>query len=86
MESPKVRLLVLTTCPQCRALQELLSAYGVEYEATDVDLLPSAERAELLAQMVEHNEKKAFPVTFIGNKAIIGFQRELILAELGVTE
>jgi glutaredoxin len=82
---PKVRLLLLSTCPRCQALRDLLAARGIAYEATDVDLLPAAERAELLREMAPHNPKKAFPVVFIGNKAIIGLQEELILAELEVS-
>ncbi|MDX9896170.1 MAG: glutaredoxin family protein [Desulfofustis sp.] len=84
MTEPRVRLLVLSTCLQCKALQELLKANGIAYETTVVDLMLKEEREELFRQMAPYNEKKAFPVTFIGEKAIIGFQKQLILEELGL--
>lgn len=84
MSEPKVKLLVITTCLQCKALKDLLSAYNVDFESTDVDLMFKDERDELFAKMAPYNEKKAFPVTFIRDKAIVGFQKEVIMAELGL--
>jgi hypothetical protein len=40
------------------------------------------ERDELFAKVTPYNEKKAFLVTFIGDKAIVGFQKDVIMAEL----
>lgn len=83
---PRVKLLVLSTCLQCKALMELLQQHQVPFEATNIDLLEQQEREDLLRRMEPFNEKKAFPVAFIGNKAIVGFQKKVILAELGVTD
>lgn len=49
-----------------------------------MDLMEKEEREELFTKMAPFNEKKAFPVTFIGNKAIIGFQKKVIMEELGI--
>ncbi len=84
MENPKIRLLVLTTCPQCKALRDLLTTHKIPFETTDVDLLAPKEREELLLQMAPHNPKKAFPITFINGKAIIGYQKALLMEELGL--
>ena len=84
MIQPKVTLLVLTTCIQCKALKDLLSAHNVDFESTDVDLMFKDERDELFEKMAPYNEKKAFPVTFIGEKAIVGYQKSLIMEELGL--
>ena len=84
MKGHQVKLLVLTTCLQCKALKELLTKHNVEYESTDVDLLVKAERDELFAEMKKYNAKKAFPVTFIGQDIIIGYQKSLILDTLGL--
>ena len=84
MTRPKVKLLVLTTCIQCKALKDLLSEHDVPFESTDVDLLLKEERDELFENMAPYNEKKAFPVTFIGDKAIVGYQKTLIMEELGI--
>ncbi|MBE0585003.1 MAG: glutaredoxin family protein [Desulfofustis sp.] len=84
MPEKKVSLLVLSTCLQCKALMELLKSHRIAYEVTHVDQLLKDEREELFKKMAPYNEKKAFPVIFIGDKAIIGFQKQLILEELGV--
>jgi glutaredoxin-like protein NrdH len=81
---PKVKLLVITTCIQCKALKDLLDSYNVDFESTDVDLMFKDERDELFAEMAPYNEKKAFPITFIGDKAIVGFQKDVIMSELGL--
>lgn len=85
MSEPKVELLVLSTCLQCKALKRLLDSHGVPYDAIEVDLMEKQEREDLFRELVKYNEKKAFPVTFINNKAIIGFQKRLILEELGLS-
>lgn len=85
MKAVKVKLLVLTTCLQCKALKELLTEHKVEYESTDVDLLFKDERDRLFAEMKDYNAKKAFPVTYIGQEIIIGYQKSLILDTLGLS-
>jgi len=84
VSSPKVKLLVITTCLQCKALKDLLISHNVDFESTDVDLMFKDERDELFAAMAPYNEKKAFPITFIGEKAIVGFQKDVIMEELGL--
>ncbi len=84
MVNPKVKLLVITTCIQCKALKDLLDSYNIDFESTDVDLMFKDERDELFAEMAPYNEKKAFPITFIGDKAIVGFQKDVIMSELGL--
>ncbi len=84
MVNPKVKLLVITTCIQCKALKDLLDLYNIDFESTDVDLMFKDERDELFAEMAPYNEKKAFPITFIGDKAIVGFQKDVIMSELGL--
>lgn len=84
MKDPTIKLLILTTCPQCQALKDLLVTHRIPFEAIDVDLLAPEEREELLLRMAPHNPKKAFPVTFINGKAIIGYQKALLMEELGI--
>lgn len=84
MPAPPITLYVLSTCPQCKALRQLLVDHQVTFDTVDVDLLPSEERSALLAEMRPHNPKNAFPVIVVGGKAIIGFQKDLVLQELGI--
>ncbi len=85
MTNEKVKLLVLTTCLQCKALKDLLDEYEVVFESIDVDLLYKEERDELFAQMKPYNEKKAFPVAYIGDEIIVGYQKGLIMETLGLS-
>ena len=84
-DKPLVKLLVLTTCLQCKALKDLLSEHGVSFESTDVDLMVKGEREELFTEMREYNEKRAFPVTYIGEDIIVGYQKSLIMETLGLS-
>jgi len=84
MDKPQVKLLVLTTCFQCKALKDLLTEHGINFESTDVDLMFKDERDELFDTMREYNEKRAFPVTYIGDEIIVGFQKSLIMETLGL--
>ena len=82
MDKMTVHILVLTTCPQCKALKDFLTGQRISFETTEVDLLEAEEREKLLRSMAAHNPKKAFPVTFINGKAIIGFRKDLLIKEL----
>ncbi|HBI15162.1 MAG TPA: glutaredoxin family protein [Desulfobulbaceae bacterium] len=79
-----VRIFTISTCIHCRALKKMLEAHEIAYEFTDVDLMPKEEREAFLAAIIDYNEKKTFPVVIIGNKAIIGFQEQIIRKELGI--
>lgn len=83
MANSPITLYVLSTCPQCKALRQLLIDHGATFNTIDVDLLPGEERSAFIEAMRPHNPKMAFPVTIVGGKAIIGFQKELVLQELG---
>ena len=85
MKALEVKLLVLTTCLQCKALKDLLTEYKVDFESTDVDLLFKDEREQIFAEMKDYNEKKDFPVTYIGKEIIVGYQKSLILDTLGLS-
>ena len=84
MPETEVRLFTISTCFHCRSLKKLLEDNKIDYEFTDVDLMPKEERESFIAAIIKYNEKKTFPVIFIGNKAIVGFQEERIKQELGI--
>lgn len=79
-----VRLFTISTCAHCRALKKILDDHAIPYESTDVDLMPKEERESFINAILKYNEKKVFPVIFIGQKAIIGFQEQLIRKELEI--
>lgn len=86
MDITPVRLFALSTCVHCNSLKRLLKKHDIKFEWTDIDLLPKDEQDSFFEETKAHNPKKSFPIVIIGNKAIVGDQRELIVKELGITD
>lgn len=84
MGSQTVSLFTISTCYHCKTLKKMLEDHKIDFEFTDVDLMPNDEKESFIAAIKKYNEKKTFPVIFIGNIAIIGFQEERIKKELGI--
>lgn len=84
MPRQNVKIFTISTCFHCRSLRKMLDEHNISYEFTDVDLMPEEERESFLAELTKYNEKKSFPVIIIGNKAIVGFQAQVIRQELGI--
>ena len=84
MTEQSVRIFTISTCFHCRTLKKMLEDHKIDFEYTDVDLMPKDERKSFITAIEKYNENKTFPVVFIGNKAIIGFQEQLIKKELGI--
>lgn len=84
MSERSARIFTISTCFHCRSLKKMLEDHEIAFEFTDVDLMPKDERESFIAAIEKYNKKKIFPVIFIGNKAIVGFQEELIKKELGI--
>ncbi len=74
----------LSTCSHCKACKRLLGDCGIEYEFTDVDLLPEKDRTEMLEEIKRLTARCAFPTIVIGDKVIVGFREAEILEALGV--
>ncbi len=84
MPANTVKIFTISTCFHCRTLKKMLEDHNIDYEFSEVDLMPKEERESFIAAIEKYNEKKTFPVIFIGNKAIIGFQEQIIREELGI--
>ncbi len=78
------KLYSLSTCSHCKACKRLLGDCGIEYEFTDVDLLPDEDRAEILDEIKRLTDRCAFPTIVIGSKVIVGYREKEILDALGV--
>jgi len=81
----KCKLYSLSTCGHCKSCKRLLGDCGVEYEFTDVDLLPDGERAEVLDEIKRLTNRCAFPTLIIGEKVIVGYKEDEIREALGTT-
>ena len=82
----KVKIYSLSTCFHCKAAKALLDQYDVEYVAKDVDLLQGEEKAAAMEDVKKVNPATSFPTTIIGNKVIVGYKRDEILAALGMAD
>jgi glutaredoxin-like protein NrdH len=78
------KLYSLSTCSHCKACKRFLGECGIEYEFTDVDLLPDEERTETIEEIKRLTERCAFPTIIIGNKVIVGFRETEIRQALGM--
>lgn len=73
-----VKLYTLSTCSHCKATKRFFDECGVPYEFTDVDLLDTVERAEVVKEIKKLNPRLSFPTIIIGDKIIVGFRESEI--------
>jgi glutaredoxin len=78
------KLYSLSTCSHCKACKRFLGDCGIEYEFTDVDLLPDDMRTETLDEIKRLTSRCAFPTIIIGQKVIVGFKEAEIKEALGL--
>jgi len=78
------KLYTLSTCSHCKSCKRLLGDCGIEYEFTDVDLLPEADKTEVLDEIKRLTSRCAFPTIIIGEKVIVGFREQEIRQALGL--
>jgi glutaredoxin len=78
------KLYSLSTCSHCKSCKRLLGECGIEYEFTDVDLLPEADKTEVLDEIKRLTSRCAFPTIIIGEKVIVGFREREIRQALGL--
>jgi glutaredoxin-like protein NrdH len=80
-----VKIYTLSTCVHCKATKKLLNECAVQYDFTDVDLLSAKEREVILEELKKLNPECSFPTILIGDKIIIGYEKEEIKAALGLS-
>jgi len=69
----KVKVYSTPACPWCTRVKEYLQELGVDYEEIDV----SKDRAAAM-EMVRQTGQMGVPVTFVGDKFIVGYDPEAI--------
>lgn len=80
----RVKLYTLSTCSHCKAAKKLLTELGIEYEYTDVDLVPKENRESVLLEVRRLNPAMSFPTIIIDDVVIVGNQEEKIKEALGL--
>lgn len=78
------KLYSLSTCGHCKSCKRFLGDCGIEYEFTDVDLLPDSDKEEVIAEIKRLTTRCAFPTLIIGEKVIVGFKENEIREALGL--
>jgi glutaredoxin-like protein NrdH len=78
------KLYTLSTCSHCKSCKRLLGECGIEFEFTDVDLLPEEDKNEILDEMRRLTSRCAFPTLIIGERVIVGFREDEIRGALGL--
>jgi glutaredoxin-like protein NrdH len=78
------KLYSLSTCSHCKSCKRFLGECGVEYEFTDVDLLPEPERNDVIEEIKKLSARCAFPTIIIGDKVIVGFRENELREALGM--
>ena len=77
LTSSKVVLFGTDWCPNCAHVRSLLSHNGVRYTELDVEKDPRASSFQEQMMPV-----RGFPVTVIGNRIVMGYDEQAILASL----
>lgn len=84
MSDVTVKMYTLSTCSHCRRTKEFFTSQGIEFEATDVDLLTGDERRAVVEAVRKINSRVSYPTILIGETVIIGFQEREIREALGL--
>jgi glutaredoxin-like protein NrdH len=84
VQQMKVKLYTLSTCSHCKAAKKFLTDLDIEYEFTDVDLLPPDRKATVMAEVRRLNPMVSFPTIVIGSTVIVGNREDEIRRALGV--
>ena len=68
---PRIVLFTTPSCPWCRAVKIYLRQKGFRFREVDVSKDPDAAR-----DMIRRTGQRGVPVLLIGNRPIVGFDRE----------
>jgi glutaredoxin-like protein NrdH len=84
MEQCPVKLYSLSTCIHCKDTKEFLNHCGIDPDCIDVDKLDLEQRKKVLQEIQQINPKCTFPTIVIGDKVIVGFQKDELREILGL--
>ncbi len=81
---PQIKLYTLSTCSHCKNAKRFLNDNAVRYDFIDIDMLPSDEQNNALAEVKKINPGCTFPTIIIGGKVIVGFKEKELREALGL--
>ena len=74
-----VKVYSTQSCPFCTKIKDFLNENNVEFESIDVSL-----NADIVQELVEKSGQMGVPVVDIEGEIIVGFDKEKIVAALGL--
>jgi glutaredoxin-like protein NrdH len=84
MEQCPVKLYSLSTCIHCKDTKEFLNHCGIDPDCVDVDTLDLEQRKKVLQEIRQLNPECTFPTIVVGDKVIVGFQKDELKEILGI--
>ncbi len=81
---PTVKFFGLSHCIHCKNTKAFLDQHHVPYDLVYVDTLEESRQSDVMEEVKKHNPNLSFPTLLIGDRVIVGFQREAIAAALGI--
>jgi glutaredoxin len=73
-----VKVFALSTCIHCKHCKEYLDERSQPYECVYVDKLAGEERKNTIEEIKKVNPTLSFPTVMVGDKVIVGFDRQEI--------
>ena len=80
-KSSKARVFSTPSCPYCVTLKEFLKHHDIEFEDIDV-----SKDEKALEEMINKSGQMGVPVIEIGDKIVVGFDKEKIVNFLNIKE
>lgn len=85
MKQCDVKLYSLSTCSHCKDTKEFLTQCGINYDCVDIDKLDPEQRKISLEKIKKLNPECTFPTIVIGDKVVVGFKKDEIKEDLGIS-
>jgi len=80
-KSSKTRVFSTPSCPYCVTLKEFLKHHNIEFDDIDV-----SKDEKALEEMINKSGQMGVPVIEIGDKIVVGFDKEKIVNILNIKE
>lgn len=75
----KVKVYTSSSCPYCNMVKKFLREHGVKFKEINISKKPNAAR-----ELAKKTGQVGVPVTIIGNKKVIGFNKEKLKKILNI--
>ena len=82
-KSDKPMVYLISTCPRCKRIKQLLDDMEIEYDKIFVDLIPREESRKIIDMLRDDRTVVSFPVIVVGDRKIIGASSDDVLQLFG---